>query len=106
MNDTLRDVSRWVDRGDRVAIATAVGAARSATRPLGTKMAINDHGEISGNVSGGCVEAAVVEIAERVINTGRPELEHFGIADADERAAQVTLLAGPQAGAKLVVTPD
>jgi xanthine dehydrogenase accessory factor len=73
MNDTLRDVARWADRGDRIAIAMLVGAVRSAPRPLGTKMAINDRGEISGNVSGGCVEGAVVEIAERVISSGHPE---------------------------------
>jgi xanthine/CO dehydrogenase XdhC/CoxF family maturation factor len=51
-----------------------VGAERSAPRPLGTKMAINDRGEIAGAVSGGCVEGAVVEIAQRVIDSGRPEL--------------------------------
>ena len=83
MNDTLRDVTRWVARGDRVAIAMVVGAVRSAPRPLGTKMGINDRGEISGTVSGGCVEGAVVEIAERVISSGHPELAHFGIADSE-----------------------
>jgi xanthine/CO dehydrogenase XdhC/CoxF family maturation factor len=33
-----------------------VGAVRSAPRPLGTKMAINNRDEIFGSVSGGCVE--------------------------------------------------
>jgi xanthine dehydrogenase accessory factor len=100
-------------------------------------MAINDRGEISGSVSGGCVEGAVVEIAERVISSGHPQLAHFGIADSDAwgiglpcggeidvwvepyspgpfqyaarvgaRAAEVTLLEGPRAGTKLVITPD
>ena len=73
MNDTLHDVARWADRGDRIAIAMVVGAVRSAPRPLGTKMAINDRGEISGSVSGGCGEGAVVEMAERVISSGYPE---------------------------------
>jgi xanthine dehydrogenase accessory factor len=135
MNDTLDDVTRWADRGDRIAIATVVGAVRSAPRPLGTKMAVNDRGEISGSVSGGCVEGAVVEIAERVISSGHPELAHFGIADSEAwgvglpcggeidvwveayepgpfedaarsgaRAAEITVLSGPQAGAKLVTT--
>src|SRR3954453_16258649 len=137
MNDTLHDVTRWADRGDRIAIAMVVGAVRSAPRPLGTKMAINERGEISGSVSGGCVEGAVVEIAARVIDSGQPELAHFGIADSEAwgvglpcggeidggveayepgpfedaartgaRAAEVTLLEGPRAGAKLLVTPD
>jgi xanthine dehydrogenase accessory factor len=135
MNDTLHNVTRWADRGDRIAIAMVVGAVRSAPRPLGTKMAVNDRGEISGSVSGGCVEGAVVEIAERVISSGHPELAHFGIADSEAwgvglpcggeidvwvqayepgpfedaarsgaRAAEVIVLAGPQAGAKLVIT--
>jgi xanthine dehydrogenase accessory factor len=69
MNDTLHDVTRWADRGDRIAIAMVVGAVRSAPRPLGTNMAVNDRGEISGSVSGGCIERAVVEIAERVISS-------------------------------------
>ena len=44
-------------------------------------MAVNEHGEIAGAVSGGCVEGAVVEIAEGVIRGGPPRLTHFGIAD-------------------------
>ena len=32
-------------------------------------------------VSGGCVEGAVVEVAEEVLRTGEPRLLHFGIAD-------------------------
>jgi xanthine dehydrogenase accessory factor len=46
-------------------------------------MAVNEHGEISGSVSGGCVEGAVVEIADAVIRGGEPRLLHFGIADSD-----------------------
>jgi xanthine dehydrogenase accessory factor len=137
MNDVWEEVGRWAVRGDRIAIAMVVGAERSAPRPLGTKMAVNDRGEIAGGVSGGCAEGAVVEIAERVIDGGPPELAHFGIADAEawgvglpcggsidvwvqafepgpfaraaragDRAAEVTLLEGPRAGAKLFVTPD
>jgi len=137
VSDTLDDITRWANRGDRIAIAMVVDAVRSAPRPLGTKMAINDRSEVSGSVSGGCVEGAVVEIAERVISSGHPELAHFGIADSEAwgiglpcggeidvwvepyspgpfqyaarvgaRAAEVTLLRGPNAGAKIVFTSD
>src|SRR6266446_8559918 len=136
MKDVWQEVGRWAARGDRIAMAMGVGAERSGPGPVGTKMAINDRGEIAGGVSGGCVEGAVVEIAERVIDTGRPELARFGIADSEawgvglpcggeidvlvqayepgpferaaragDRAAEVTLLEGPRAGAKLFVTP-
>ena len=83
MRDVLSDVDAWVARGDRVAIATVIDVQRSAPRPPGAKMAVNDRGEVSGAVSGGCVEGAVVEVAERVLATGEPQLVHYGIADSD-----------------------
>ena len=83
MRDVLEDVDAWVARGDRVALATVIAVQRSAPRPPGAKMAINEHGEVSGAVSGGCVEGAVVEIAEQVLGGSEPQLAHFGIADSD-----------------------
>ena len=84
MKDVIDDVDRWVARGDKVALATVVGIRRSAPRPPGSKMAINETGEISGAVSGGCVEGAVVEVAEEVLSgKSGPRLLHFGIADSE-----------------------
>ena len=81
MRDVLADVDAWTARGDKVALAMVVGVKRSAPRPPGAKMAINDRGEVSGAVSGGCVEGAVVQVAEEVMGGGPPRLLHFGIAD-------------------------
>jgi xanthine dehydrogenase accessory factor len=83
MKDVLEDVEEWVSRGAQVAIATVVNVKRSAPRPPGAKMAVNDRGEVSGAVSGGCVEGAVVDVAEEVLRGGDPRLLHFGIADSD-----------------------
>jgi xanthine dehydrogenase accessory factor len=83
MNDVIEDVDAWVGRGDGVALATVVSVKRSAPRPPGAKMAVNDRGEVSGAVSGGCVEGAVVEVAEDVLRTGEPQLLSFGIDDAE-----------------------
>jgi xanthine dehydrogenase accessory factor len=83
MKDILNDVRTWTERGDRVAIATVVDVKRSAPRPPGAKMAVNESGEVSGAVSGGCVEGAVVEAATEVLNGGAPRLLHFGIADSE-----------------------
>jgi xanthine dehydrogenase accessory factor len=83
MRDVLEDVDAWVARGDAVALATVINVKRSAPRPPGAKMAVNDRGEVSGAVSGGCVEGAVVEVAEDVLRGGVPRLLHFGIADSD-----------------------
>ena len=46
-------------------------------------MAVNDSGEVSGAVSGGCVEGAVVEAAAEVLRGSGPKLLHFGIADSE-----------------------
>lgn len=83
MKDVAEDVRAWKDRGERVAIATVVGVKRSAPRPPGAKMAVNGSGEVSGAVSGGCVESAVVEAAAHVLAGDEPSLMHFGIADSD-----------------------
>ena len=83
MKDVLDDLEAWTARGDGVALATVIDVKRSAPRPPGSKMAVNDRGEVSGAVSGGCVEGAVVEVAEEVLRGGEPRLLHFGIADSD-----------------------
>ena len=83
MRDVIEDVDVWVARGDDVALATVINVKRSAPRPPGAKMAVNSRGEVSGAVSGGCVEGAVVEVAEEVLGGGEPRLLHFGIADSD-----------------------
>lgn len=83
MKDVVEQLDAWLAGGHEVAVATVVGVKRSAPRPPGSKMAINDEGDVAGAVSGGCVEGAVVEVAERVIAGGAPRLLHFGIADEE-----------------------
>jgi xanthine dehydrogenase accessory factor len=83
VKDVVDDVRKWTARGERVAIATVVSVKRSAPRPPGAKMAINEGGEVSGAVSGGCVEGAVVEVAVEVLRDREPRLLHFGIADSE-----------------------
>jgi xanthine dehydrogenase accessory factor len=83
VKEILAELERWSARGERVALATVIDVRKSAPRPPGAKMAVTEHGEIAGSVSGGCVEGAVVEVAERVLGGEPPRLLHFGIADAD-----------------------
>src|SRR5947209_4405272 len=79
MKDVIADIDAWTGR--RVALATVVDVKRSAPRPPGAKMAINDAGEVSGAVSGGCVEGAVVQVAEEVLAGAPPRLVRYGIED-------------------------
>jgi xanthine dehydrogenase accessory factor len=83
MKEVLTEIGLWKARGDRIALATVIDVQRSAPRPPGSKMAVNEHGEIAGSVSGGCVEGAVAEIADGILRGDPPQLVHFGIADSD-----------------------
>jgi xanthine dehydrogenase accessory factor len=83
MSDVLAQAHKWSERGDRVALATVIDTRKSAPLPPGSKMAISDQGDVVGAVSGGCVEGAVVEVAEEVLGGAEPRLLHFGIADSD-----------------------
>ncbi len=83
MKEILEDIERWRERGEKVAIATVVATRKSAPRPVGAKLAVSESGEIAGSVSGGCVESDVYECARRVLQTGKPELVSYGIADED-----------------------
>ena len=83
MSDVLKDVEEWTARGESVAVATVVNVKRSAPMPPGTKMAVSSSGAVVGAVSGGCVEGAVIEVAEEVLAGSEPRLLHFGIADSE-----------------------
>ncbi len=92
MRDVLADIERWLTEGKRVALATVVNVYGSAPRPLGAKMAVSERAEMTGSVSGGCVESAVLQEALEVLADGRPRLLPFGISD--EQAWEVGLACG------------
>ncbi len=81
MSELPGDVERWRARGERVAVATVVATRRSAPRPVGSKLAVGESGEIAGSVSGGCVESDVVLAAQEVLAGGPPRLRSYGITD-------------------------
>ncbi|UWX98778.1 XdhC family protein [Arthrobacter zhaoxinii] len=79
----LEELAAATAGGVPCAAATIVRASGSVPRPVGTTMLISGTGIISGSLSGGCVEAAVVALAEDVLADGRPRLESFGYSDTD-----------------------
>ena len=83
MHEVLASIKRWRDGGQAVALATVVATRRSAPRPLGSKLAVSETGDLAGSVSGGCVESDVAVQAREVLETGRPKLISYGIADED-----------------------
>jgi xanthine dehydrogenase accessory factor len=92
MRDILSDVARWLEEGESIALATVVQTWGSSPRKAGSRMAITKSGKVTGSVSGGCVENAVVEAGLESLQTKRPQLLHFGVAD--ETAWEVGLACG------------
>jgi xanthine dehydrogenase accessory factor len=90
--DVASDVERFRSEGEEVALATVVRTWGSGPRGPGAKMALTKDARISGSVSGGCVESAVVEEGIEVLSTGTPKLLKFGVSD--ETAWNVGLTCG------------
>lgn len=81
MKDVIAQLDEWAAAGRPAAVATVVETKRSAPRPPGAKMAITAQGDVAGMVSGGCVEGAVIEVAQDVLAGGPPRLLHYGVSD-------------------------
>ncbi len=90
--DPLGFARRWREEGQGVALATVVETWGSSPCPAGSQLAVNAAGHFEGSVSGGCVEGAVIERAQAVIESGAQETLEFGIAD--ETAWSVGLACG------------
>lgn len=92
MRDILSDIELWQKEGESIALATVIQTWGSAPRKIGSHMAFTLSGKITGSVSGGCVENAVIEAGMEVLQTDHPQLLHFGVAD--ETAWRVGLMCG------------
>ncbi|MGB0958684.1 MAG: XdhC family protein [Halocynthiibacter sp.] len=75
------DALTFAQDGKSVSIATVLSTWGSAPRPVGAQMALTDTGDMIGSISGGCVEAAVIDAHTRVMRTGVPEILSFGVSD-------------------------
>ena len=90
--DVLGAAAGWLAQGEQVAIATVTETWGSSPRPAGSQMAVTTSGRMAGSVSGGCIEGAVAEAAQRTMRDGVPQLLDFGVTD--ERAWDVGLACG------------
>ncbi len=90
MREVLDDLLRWWEAGESVGVGTVVATFRSAPRPPGASMLVGPDDTVVGSVSGGCVEGAVYELAQSVVETGAPVLERYGVSDDDAFAVGLT----------------
>jgi xanthine dehydrogenase accessory factor len=90
MREVLSDLMRWWEADRPVGVGTVVATFRSAPRPAGASMIVGPEGEAVGSVSGGCVEGAVYELAEEVVESGVPVLQRYGVSDDEAFAVGLT----------------
>jgi xanthine dehydrogenase accessory factor len=90
VRDVLDDLERWWAAGEPVGMGTVVATWRSAPRPAGATMLVGPDSTAVGSVSGGCVEGAVYQLAEEVVQTGVPVLQRYGVSDDDAFAVGLT----------------
>ncbi len=90
MRDVLDELMDWWRAGETVGVGTVVATFRSAPRPAGASMLLGPGGEAVGSVSGGCVEGAVYELSQEVVEGGTPVLQRYGVSDDDAFAVGLT----------------
>ena len=83
----------WIEQGKKVAIATVISTWGSSPRQVGSRMIVNENGDFSGSVSGGCVESAVVRECIGLIKDNKP-YKKIEFKVSNESAWEVGLACG------------
>ncbi|MFL6658695.1 MAG: XdhC family protein [Massilia sp.] len=80
----LEAVCRWAGEGRRFALITVARTWGSAPRPAGSWMALRDDGMVQGSVSGGCIEADLIEqVRQGGFDGTLPFLVKYGVTQAE-----------------------
>ena len=75
--EVLRKCLQWQQENRSVTLATVVKTWGSSPRPVGSLLALRDDGMLAGSVSGGCIEADLVERV-RTAPPAQPEVLTYG----------------------------
>ena len=89
----LEEAKDWVNEKQKIVLVTVIQTWGSSPRQIGSRMIINDKGDFSGSVSGGCVETAVVRESLKLLK----KQENFKKMDfkvSNESAWEVGLACG------------
>jgi len=69
------------EAGRRCVLATIVATKGSTPRKVGARMLVDPDTGLVGTVGGGCGEGEVIEVAQRVLQTGVPERVRVDLTD-------------------------
>jgi len=89
----LEESYDWTEANQKVVLATVIQTWGSSPRPTGSRMVVNENGDFSGSVSGGCVESAVVRECMGIIKENKP-FKKIEFKVSNESAWKVGLACG------------
>ena len=89
----LEEANDWINANQKVVLATVIQTWGSSPRPTGSRMIINEKGDFSGSVSGGCVESAVVRESMSLIKENKP-FKKLEFKVSNESAWEIGLACG------------
>ena len=89
----LDEANDWILTNKNVILATVIKTWGSSPCPTGSKMIINEKGDFSGSVSGGCIETAVISEAMSLINKNK-SFKKIEFKISDKNAWDVGLACG------------
>jgi xanthine dehydrogenase accessory factor len=82
----LDAVCSWTQAGHQVVLVTVARTWGSAPRPAGSWMALRDDGQVQGSVSGGCIEADLIErVQQGGFDAATPFLLTYGVTQDEAR---------------------
>ena len=86
-NEVLGQVLTWLESGKPCWLATVVGTWGSSPRPVGSLLACDRNGSVTGSLSGGCVEDDLLEkLARGELAAERAQFFRYGVtAEETER---------------------
>jgi xanthine/CO dehydrogenase XdhC/CoxF family maturation factor len=82
--DVLAAIERLQAEGQRMALATIVAVRGSTYRRPGARLLVPETGAPIGNISGGCLENDVADVARVVMTEGTARMVSFDLSAEDE----------------------
>ena len=89
----LEEANDWINTNQKVVLATVIQTWGSSPRQVGSRMIVNEKGDFSGSVSGGCVETLVIRECLEIIKKDKP-LKKIDFKISNENAWEVGLACG------------
>ena len=89
----LDEAYDWINANQSVVLVTVIQTWGSSPRPIGSRMIVNNNGDFSGSVSGGCVETSVVRGSIELLKKDK-KFKKIDFKVSDESAWEIGLACG------------